>query len=94
MSLSNSENCFVFKTFCFCNSTITSSTDKKLKGLSSNILATTTPVVFFGSSRLNISSLFKSLTEIFRVSIIISFLVSGFVSFSALNTLEDSNLPN
>ena len=72
MSLTNLENWFEFVIFFFCNSTMTSLTDINLKGLLSDILVTTTPVEFFGNSRLVISFLFKSLTEIFRVSTIIS----------------------
>ena len=55
---------------------------------------TTTPVVFFGNLRSAISSLFKSRIEIFKISTFIYLLASGLAFFSALNYLEDSNLPN
>ena len=51
---------------------ISSLTDKNFKGLFSDIFVTTTPLKFFGKLRLEISSLFKSLTEIFKASTIIS----------------------
>ena len=80
--------------FFFCNSTITSLTDKNTKGLPSDISVTTTPVVFIGNLRSGISSLFKSRIEIFNFSTFIYLLVSGSAYFSALNASEDSNLPN
>ena len=54
----------------------------------------TTPVVFFGKPRFKISSLFKSLTKIFKFSILVNLLVSGLDFFSALVAAEDSSLPN
>ena len=55
---------------------------------------TITPVVFFGNLRSAISSLFKSLIEIFKLSTLIYLLVSNSTFFYSLNSAEDSNLPN
>ena len=51
--------------------------DTKIKGLPSNFSVTTTPVVFFGNLRSKISSLFKFLIEIFKLSTLTYLLVSG-----------------
>ena len=68
--------------------------DTNIKGLPSNISVTTTPVVFFGNLRSEISSLFKSRMEIFKLSTFTCLLLSGSLFFSALNSDEDSNLPS
>ena len=90
MSLGGSNNrlaIFEFNTFFFCSSTITSLGDTNTKGLPLNISVTTTPVAFFGNSLFELSSLSKSLIEIFKLSIIIlSFVSSSFFLFSALNS--------
>ena len=87
------ENCFELLIFFFCNSTIILLTDTNIKGLPSKILVTTTPVVFFGNFRSEISLLFKSRTKIFKFSTLTCLLVSGSVFVSALNSSEDSSLP-
>ena len=76
ISLTKLENWFEFVTFFFCSSTITSLIDTNTKGLPSDISVTTTPVVFFGNPRSEISSLFKSLIEIFKFSTLVYLLVS------------------
>ena len=88
------KNCLEFITFFFCASTIMSLIDTNINGLPSNIEVTTTPVVFFGNSLSEMSSLLRSLTKIFKFSILVYFYLSSSFLLSALNSLEDSNLPS